>query len=124
VSSRTVISAIALGRLGLGAALLLAPAKVVGAGWVGEQEAAKPTTTLLLRAVGARDMALAIGTLMALRQGGALKPWVIGGALADGTDCVATTIAGGAVPAQGRAGVAALGGGALVAQLALLRDVE
>lgn len=123
MNARTMISTIALGRLGLGAAMLVAPDKAVGAGWIG-REAARPLSSLMIRAVGARDVGLAIGTLITLRQGGPLKPWLIGASIADATDCVATTLAGSAVPPQGRVAVGALGGGALVAQLALLRGVD
>jgi hypothetical protein len=120
MTTRTAIAAIALGRIGLGAALLAAPGGLVGAGWVGAKQARRPVSSLMIRAVGARDVALGLGTLLALRNGDALAPWLIGGALADGTDVVATALAGGAVPARGRAAVAAVGGGACVAQLALL----
>lgn len=122
MSPRTLVAGIALGRLALGAALLVAPRKVVGPGWIGA-EAERPVPGVLLRAVGARDVALAAGTLLALKQGASLKPWVAGGALADGADFVSTLAAGQAIPPQGRAGVGLLAGGALGAQLGLLRAV-
>ncbi len=62
MSPRTVVAGIALGRLALGAALVVAPRKVVGPGWIGA-EAERPAAGTLLRAVGARDLAIAIGTL-------------------------------------------------------------
>lgn len=123
MNSRTVITTVALGRLGLGAAMMVAPGKLVGQGWIGA-EATRPLASLMIRAVGARDVALAVGTLMALRQGSSLKPWLVGGAIADGTDCVATAAAGAAVPTASRIGVAALAGGGLATQLALLPSVE
>jgi len=120
MTTRTAIAAIALGRIGLGAALLAAPRALAGAAWVGAPEARRPVGAALLRAVGARDVALGLGTLLALRDGDALAPWLIGGALADGADAVATALAGAAVPARGRLAVGAVAGGACVAQLALL----
>jgi len=123
VSTRIQILGLALGRLALGAALVAAPRAAVGKGWVGD-DAQRPTSALLLRAVGARDIALALGALVALRNGGALRPWLIGASIADATDLVATLSSGDAVPAQGRAAVGALAGGALVQQLAIARSVD
>jgi len=123
MSPRTLVAGIALGRLALGAALALAPRKVVGPGWIGA-EAERPAAGTLLRAVGARDVALALGTLSALRAGSDLTAWVVGGALADGTDFAATLAAGSAIPVQGRAGVGLLAGGALGVQLGLLKTLE
>ncbi|MBB4661440.1 hypothetical protein [Conexibacter arvalis] len=123
MSPRTLVAGIALGRLALGAALLAAPRKVVGPGWIGG-EAERPAAGVLLRAVGARDLALAVGTLAALKQGSSLSPWIVGGALADGADFAATLAAGQAIPTQGRASVGLLAGGAFGAQLGLLRAVN
>lgn len=123
MSPRTLVAGIALGRLILGAALLAAPRKVVGPGWVGS-EADRPATGVLLRAVGARDIALAAGTLVALKDGSSLTPWVIGGALADGADFASTLAAGQAIPPQARAGVGAIAGGAFGAQLGLLKALK
>src|ERR1044072_4526408 len=117
-STRTQLLGLALGRLALGAAL-----SQVGTGWVGE-DAQRPTVSVMMRGLGARDMALALGTLGALRNGGPLKPWLIGASLADATDLVATVGAGKAIPAQGRAAIVVLAGMALVQQLAIARTVE
>ncbi|ADB53980.1 hypothetical protein Cwoe_5575 [Conexibacter woesei DSM 14684] len=123
MSPRTLVAGIALGRLALGAVLMAAPRKVVGPGWIGA-EAERPAAGVLLRAVGARDVAIAAGTLLALRQGSALKPWVAAGAIADGTDFVATLAAGQAIPPQARAGVGVLAGGGFGSQLGLLRALD
>lgn len=123
MTPRTLVAGIALGRLALGAALVAAPKKVVGPGWIGA-EAERPAAGVLLRAVGARDIALALGTLAALKQGSSLKPWVVGASIADGTDFFGTLAAGSAIPMQGRAGVGALAGGALGLQLGLLKALD
>lgn len=124
LSKRAQIVVLALGRLVLGGALLAAPRTAVGAGWVGADAAHKPTVGLLLRAVGARDIALALGALLALRGGDRLRPWLIGGAIADTTDLASTLGAGAAVPKQGRIAVALVAGTAAVQQLALARTAE
>jgi hypothetical protein len=117
------VAGIALGRLALGGALLAAPRGIVGQGWVGE-EARRPAAGVLMRAVGARDVALALGTLVALRNGSSLTPWVIGAMLSDGTDFAATLGAGQSLPASGRAAVGAIAGGAVGAQLGLLKALR
>lgn len=124
LSKRAQIVILALGRLVLGGALLAAPRAAVGASWVGSEEARKPATGLLLRAVGARDIALALGALSALRGGDRLRPWLIGGALADATDFAATLSAGKAVPKQGRIAVALVAGTAAIQQLLLARKAD
>jgi hypothetical protein len=121
---RTLLAATALGRLAIGAGLTSAPAKTFGPGWLGATEAQRPPSALLFRSVGARDMALALGTLGALRQGGALRPWLLGATLADAVDLVATFAAGRAVPARGRLVVALLAGGAVATQLKLARRLD
>jgi len=123
MSTRAQIVGLALGRVAIGAALVASPRSKIGTGWVGG-DAERPSVSLLMRAVGARDVALGLGTLAALRQGGALRPWLIGASLADATDLVATLGAGKAVPAQGRAGIALLASGALAQQLAIARGVD
>jgi hypothetical protein len=117
---RTLVTGIALGRLAIGAALVAAPRKAFGPGWIGE-EAQRPPAAALLRAVGARDVALGLGTLIALRNSSSLKAWVLAGTIADGTDFFATLAAGQAIPPAGRMGVGAVAGGALGAQLGLLK---
>lgn len=124
MNPRTIAASVAIGRLAIGAALTAKPASEAGAGWVGTEEAQRPVTKLLFRSVGARDMALGLGTLGALRNGGALKPWLLGATLADITDLSATVASGGAIPAKGRVALVLLAGGAIVAQLAVSRSVE
>lgn len=124
MNSRTLLTTLAAGRLAIGALLVARPQGPVGAGWVGSEEAQRPTTALLFRSVGARDMALGLGTLAAARSGSPLKPWLLGATLADAIDLVATFAAGRAIPKQGKAAIVLLAGGAIVQQLAIARTVE
>jgi hypothetical protein len=124
MNPRTLLTTLAAGRLAIGAALVAKPQSPVGAGWVGGEEANRPSTGLLFRSVGARDMALALGTLGAQRSGSALRPWLLAATLADAVDLVATFKAGKAVPKAGKAAIVLLAGGAIVQQLALARSVE
>jgi|SRR5215212_6938531 len=123
MNSRAMLTSLAAGRLAIGALLVAKPQGPVGTGWIGE-DAKRPTAALAFRSIGARDMALALGTLGAQRTGSPLKPWLLGATLADAVDLVATFAAGSAVPKQGKALIALLAGGAIVQQLVLTRSVE
>jgi hypothetical protein len=123
MSPRALLANVALGRLVFGL-LLTAKPETVGPGWIGATDAERPTSTLLFRSVGARDISLALGTLAALREGGRLRPWLLGATLADVADLLATFAAGKAVPARGRASIALLAGGAIATQLALTRKLD
>jgi hypothetical protein len=123
MSPRAMLTTLAAGRLAIGALLVAKPQSQVGTGWIGE-DAKRPTAAVVIRAVGARDMALALGTLATRRSGGPLKPWLLAATLADATDLVATLAAGRAVSKSSKALIALLAGGAVVQQLALVRSVE
>jgi hypothetical protein len=84
---RTLARAQALGRIAFGAGLVLAPAAVAGA-WVGEP-ADRPGGRVLAIAMGARDLAIGVGTFRAVGRGGA-SSWLRAGMLADAADLVAT----------------------------------
>lgn len=112
MDARSIARLQSLGRLALGAGLMLAPGVVAG-GWVGGV-ADKRAGQALAVAVGARDVALALGALRALRTGHGAGPWVRAGMLADAADLVATVRARDGVPALAVPAVAALAGGSLV----------
>lgn len=79
---------VAIGRALAGTGLLLAP-NVVGSTWMGPGSVT-PATRTALRAMGARDVAIALGTLSASERGEPVVPWVLAGVVADGVDAAAT----------------------------------
>jgi hypothetical protein len=117
VEARTVAAGLNLGRAVVGAALLAAPTRA-GAAWVGP-EAALPSTGVMTRAMGARDLGLGLGTLAALR-GGDARGWLLAGVLADAADLGATLAAGRALPPAGRNGAAVVAASAVAGGLALV----
>ena len=118
--TRTLTALFALGRLALGAGLLVNPERLAS-GWLG-RDAARPPVQIVIRAVGARDVALSAGTLVTLGDRDVLRPWIAGAVLSDLGDLAATIAApGGALPRNARAGTIALAGGSALAGLALLR---
>jgi hypothetical protein len=95
-----------LGRSAIGVALVLAPG-VLGKRWVGEDELTDGAK-LFARALGARDLALGLGTLLAMKEGGPTRGWLEGAALADVIDAAATLLAWKKLPPAGRSGVLAI----------------
>lgn len=88
---RQLARTLAAVRSTIGVALLVAPG-VVGRRWLGDV-ADDRRTRFALRALGARDLALAVGTLRALDQGAPVRPWAQLSALGDATDAFAATLA-------------------------------
>jgi hypothetical protein len=104
-------------RCALGLAALAAPT-VPLAPWVGEARSA-PAVRLLARALGARDLALGLGALLALSGDGPVRGWMEAAALADAGDVLVTLGTSAIGPRRGRLAVlAAAAGGATCAGLA------
>jgi hypothetical protein len=120
-SQKTAI-AFALGRIAFGAGLIAAPQRVAK-GWLA-QDAQRPPTQVAIRGLGARDIALAGGVVLAAREDGALRPWLVGCLVCDLADIASTLAAGSALPARARWGTVALGRGAAIAGAALTARVE
>ena len=115
---KLVLSAIAAGRVGLGALLLARPGI---AGWFIGGETSTAAANVVTRVAGVRDVVIGVGTLRALwTEGEDATPWVVGSAVCDATDAAAHAVALDHLP-RGRnlvttAGAAATG----VVQLAAL----
>ncbi len=86
MNDRELAQALSLLRLCAGFALFVAPKRGVRL-WLGE---AQPTPGLLAaaRSVGARDMAIAIGTLVALDKETEVRGWLEAGVMADAADAI------------------------------------
>jgi hypothetical protein len=115
-------TAVALGRVGLGVVALTRPA-VVARPWVGPS-GQTPAGRVLGRALGARDLALGLGTLAALRRppgpdtDQVAASWVGLSGLSDGFDLLITVGCWRQLPARGRRLVALSAGGAATVSLA------
>jgi hypothetical protein len=106
--------AVAAGRVALGLTALAWPS-VPARPWVGAA-ADNLAARVFGRALGARDLAMGLGALTALRrpaaEPGPACAWVIAGALSDALDVVATLSSWRELPRTGRWLVAASAGGA------------
>jgi hypothetical protein len=113
---------LARGRIALGAAALAAPqlaARVMGAG-------RRPTGTipLLARMLGGRDVALGLGTVIAVDRGKPVRGWLEGSALADAVDCLACLLARRELPPNVVRATVSLGGASAIAGILLSRRLD
>jgi hypothetical protein len=110
-------TAVAVGRVALGVTALAWPS-IPARPWVGAA-ADDVAARVFGRALGARDLALGLGALAALRgpaaQAGSARSWVAAGALSDALDVVASVSSWHELPRVTRWLVAASAGGAALA---------
>jgi hypothetical protein len=88
--------AIAAGRIVVGASLCAAPS--LAAHWAGK-DARGPGVGMIVRALGARDAALGVGTLASARDPAQLRRWLLASSACDAAD-FAATLAGPRSPAR------------------------
>lgn len=109
--------AVAAGRVALGLAALARPS-IPARPWVGEA-ADDLAARVFGRALGARDLALGLGALAALRrpaaEPGSACAWVAAGTLSDGLDVVASLCSWRELPRRSRWLVAGSAAGAALA---------
>ncbi len=116
-------SLFALGRLAFGVGLIATPERVAR-GWIGD-EAARPATRVIIRGLGARDVALSAGALVSAGDREVLRRWIAVAIGCDVTDVIATLAApDDALPANARWGTVALGGGSALAGLLLFAALD
>lgn len=85
------IKTFAMGRIGIGAVAVLVP-RLVLRPWLGKGNNT-PATRMLMRMVGARDIALGMGVVFALNHDAPVRGWLEAATVADSGDFVATLLA-------------------------------
>lgn len=90
MDARLITRLLAAGRIGIGVALFAAPA-TAGRLWFGTTPGAAGQTAL--RGLGARDVAIGVGSLLSSDQGRDPGPWLDAGVVADAADSVAMLLA-------------------------------
>ena len=91
MEARDLAVGVAGGRIAIGVASLLAPG-LVGRAMIGPDGNAGGTR-LFLRVVGARDLGLGVGVLVALDRGAPVRGWLVASAVVDGIDAGACLLA-------------------------------
>jgi hypothetical protein len=122
MDARSIARLQSLGRLGLGAGLVLAPGVFAG-GWVGGVADRREGQALAI-AAGARDVAIALGALRALSTGRGAAGWLRAGLLADAADAFATWRARDSLSPVAAPAVLAIAGGSAALGLWLQAAVE
>lgn len=106
---RATVAAFAAGRVAYGAGLAARPERV-GRGWLGEV-VDQPATQAALRGLGARDLALSAGALVAAARRTDVRGWLLAAIAGDLTDVAAAVAARDDLPPRAVAGTVALAGG-------------
>lgn len=110
--ARSAATGLAAFRSGLGAVAMVAPGLVLRP-WVGK--VSEPGTKLVGRSLGARDIALGAGAILAGRHDAPVRGWIEAGALSDTGDLMATLLSFGKLPRFTRWCVLLATAGAVVA---------
>jgi hypothetical protein len=120
----TLARGLAINRISFGVGLILKPS-LYARSWVGSDAAGEEATKVLARALGARDLALGAGGLLALRGGDAerARRWFAAQALTDAVDFIATVPARG-LPLPVRIFVAVMAGGSTAIAAAYVRSAS
>lgn len=121
--ARATARLLSLGRVVLGVTAMVAPT-VPSRPWVGRDESYRPAVKLFARSLGARDLALGLGGVLALRHDGPVRGWVEAGGLCDAGDVVGTLLHFRALPRFGRLLVLATAAGAMTASRVLAPHVD
>jgi hypothetical protein len=96
LDERELVQMLSFVRLVIGAGVFLMPRRL-GRWWTGEEDIST-TSRMALRSLGGRDVALAVGTLIALENDGNVRGWLEAGALSDASDAVSTITNWGDLP--------------------------
>ena len=91
MENATLAMSIARMRIAIGAAAVLCPGLATRV--MSNKGDSTGVAPLFIRMLGARDIALGLGTVIALDRGAPVRGWVEGAAFSDAADCVACVIA-------------------------------
>jgi len=100
LDERELVQMLSFVRLVIGVGFFIMPRRL-GRWWTGEEDIST-TSRMALRSLGGRDVALAIGTLIALENNGNVRGWLEAGALADASDALSTLTNWGDLPSLRR----------------------
>jgi hypothetical protein len=122
MNDATLAMSVARGRIVVGLAALVCPRLAVRV--LGGRRDPRGIAPPLARMLGGRDVALGLGTVIALDRGKPVRGWLEGAALADAVDCAACLLAREEMPAGVCAIAAGLGGTAAAVGLLLSRRLD
>jgi hypothetical protein len=109
-------------RIAYGAALIAAPTRL-GRRWLGPAAKAAPTQ-VPLRALGAREIVLHVGAIVAAARGAPLRPWLAGSIVGDLSDLAATLVGRDQLPKGAATATLIVGGTSALVSAAVAAAVE
>lgn len=121
MDARLLTRLLACGRIGIGLALFAAP-RTAARLWLGHE--ISPGAGILARGLGARDLAIGVGTLVTLDGDGDVEPWMDAAAAADTADAAAALLTRQDVDGKVVAGTAVVALGSALAGMALKRRLR
>ncbi len=110
-------------RIAIGGCAAALPA-VAGAAWVGKEESRRTGSKVFARGLGARDIALGVGMLLALQHDAPVRGWVEASGLADTGDTISTLLAFARLPRRLRWALLALAAGGVAVACVLAPNVD
>lgn len=122
MEARDIATAIARGRIGLGALAIAAPGLVARAMF--GPGGSRPGTRALARMLGGRDIALGLGVVIALDRGAPVRGWLEASALADSVDLASCLVAKDDIPKAALANLLVLTAGTILTELWLSRELD
>lgn len=111
---------VGLARLGIGAGMVVAP-QLTARAWLGESPSRR--STIVLRGLGVREIAIGIGLLNALDRGAPVDGWLEAGAMSDAADSL-LALGSGAIPGGRRLVAVVTAGAAAVWGLQLAEELD
>jgi hypothetical protein len=121
-STRVTTATVLVLRVAYGVGLIAAPGRLTQR-WLGDGASDAPVQ-VPLRGLGAREAVLHAGALIALRNGGALRPWLAASIAGDLTDVIATAAGRRRLPSGSPLATLAVGGGSALITLLLAGAVD
>jgi hypothetical protein len=109
-------------RIAYGAGLIAAPSRL-GRRWLGPAANAAPTQ-VPLRALGAREIILHTGAMIAAVRGAPLRPWLAGSIVGDLSDLAATVAGRGELPTGSATATLVVGGSSALISAAAAAALE
>jgi hypothetical protein len=109
-------------RIAYGAGLIAAPSRL-GRRWLGPAANAAPTQ-VPLRALGAREIILHAGAIVAAVRGAPLRPWLAGSIVGDLSDLVATAAGRDELPKGSATATLVVGGSSALISAAVAAAIE
>lgn len=113
---------LARARIAVGVSAVALPGFAARA--MGDRRGGDGLAPLFARMLGARDVALGLGTVIALDRGAPVRGWLEGSAMSDTVDCLACLIARDRMSPFAAKASAVLGGGSALAGILLSRRLD